>query len=226
MASNRIARFQRTYMSYGDWLGEWLSGFIIVAIITGLISGFSALGLDRFDSTVLLLFLAFAATTAWGLIDGFQSMYGGLVDEADQEELIGRLKKDGKNKELRGELIDSLDDSPAEYLTEEEKEKLVDQIISRAPDVKKRYHFNKDYWNTLIATASCDILAAIPVILPFLLLGFGPVPLAASRAIAALAIGYIAYLYSEHTGRRKYLAAGIFIILTVVVMSITYYIGW
>ncbi len=103
------------------------------------------------------------------------------MDEADRKELIDRLKKDSTNKELRGELIDSLDDSPAEYLAEAEKEKLADQIILRAPEEKKRYHFTKDDRNTLIATASCDILAVIPVILPFILLGFGRVPLVASR---------------------------------------------
>ncbi len=98
------------------------------------------------------------------------------MDEADREELIGRLKKDKTNKELRSELIDPLDESPAEYLAEAEKEKLADQIILKAPEAKKRNHFTKDDRNTLIATASCDILAVIPVILTFILLGFGAFP--------------------------------------------------
>jgi len=47
-----------------------------------------------------------------------------------------------------------------------------------------------------------------------------------SRIIAAIAIGYICYLYVEHIGRRKWLAAGIFVLFTFVVMEITYYFGW
>jgi hypothetical protein len=80
--------------------------------------------------------------------------------------------------------------------------------------------------NTLIAIASCDILAVIPVILPYLLLGFGTIPLMLSRFIASVAVGYIAFLYARHTGRNKWLVGGIFVILMVVVMQITYYYGW
>ena len=85
---------------------------------------------------------------------------------------------------------------------------------------------SRDDRNTLIAIASCDILAVIPVILPYLLLGFGKIPLMLSRLIASLAIGYICFLYAEHTGRNKWLTAGIFFILTIVIMQITYYFGW
>ncbi len=47
-----------------------------------------------------------------------------------------------------------------------------------------------------------------------------------SRLIASIAIGYILFLYAEHTGRRKWLTAGIFMVLTVVLMQITYYYRW
>lgn len=226
MISNRIARFQITHMSYGRWLGEWINGLFMVSVMTGLISVFSDLGLSRFDTTILLLIVTFTVNISWGFIDGLLSIYGGLVDTADQEEHIGRLKADRTNEELRNGLMDSLESSPVEYLSEEEKEQIIDQVISKAPKAKQRYNFTRDDRNTLIATASCDILAVIPVILPFLLLGFGRLPLLLSRAIAAFAIGIIAFRFAEHTGRSKYLAAGIFIILTLVVMSLTYYIGW
>ncbi len=76
---------------------------------------------------------------------------------------------------------------------------------------------SRDDRNTLIAIASGDILAVIPVILPYLLPGFRKTPLGLSRLIASLAIGYICYLYAEHTGRNKWLSAGIFVIFTIVV---------
>ncbi len=226
MIFDQIARFQITHMSYGRWLGEWINGLFMVSVMTGLISVLSDLGLSRSDTTILLLIVTFTVNVSWGFIDGLITIYGGLVDTADQEEHIGRLKGDRTNEELRSGLIDSLESSPVKYLSDEEKERITDQVILKAPEAKKRYNFTKDDRNTLIATASCDILAVIPVILPFLLLGFGRVPLLISRAIAAFAIGYIAYLFAEHTGRSKYLAAGIFIILTLVIMSLTYYIGW
>ena len=85
---------------------------------------------------------------------------------------------------------------------------------------------SRDDRNTLVALASCDILAVIPVILPYLHLGFGKIPLLLSRLIASLAIGYICYLYAEQTGRNKWLTAGIFVIFIIIVMQITYYFGW
>ncbi|MGB9176911.1 MAG: hypothetical protein WCB46_09280 [Methanoregula sp.] len=232
MASNPITEFQRRYMSFGDMLGEWLYGFIMVAVVCGIIGGYSEivlesnLGYGRVYLTVVLLVLTFGVNIIWGIIDGSTVIYGGLTDKADLEKNISKLRKDRKNKELRDKILDSLGGSPVDYLPAEEKEKIADRIIDEAPEAPVRYHLNKDDRNTLIAIASCDILAVIPVILPYLVLGFGKVPLLLSRLIAAIAIGYIIFLYAKHTGRRKWLAAGIFFILTILMMQITYYYGW
>ena len=170
--------------------------------------------------------LTFGVNITWGIIDGTTVIYGGLTDKADLEKTIGELKKDRNNRELRDKILDSIGDSSVDYLPDAEKEKIVDRIIDEAPEAPVKYHVSGDDRNTLIAIASCDILAVIPVILPYLLLGFGKTPLLLSRLIASVAIGYIAFLYAEHTGRRKWLAAGIFVLFTIVVMQITYYYGW
>ena len=231
MGSNPITRFQRRYMSFGDWLGEWMYGFIMVAVVCGLLGGYSEillnsnLGYGRVYLTVVLVVLTFGVNITWGIIDGTTVIYGGLTDKADLEKIISELKKDRNNRELRDKILDSLGDSSVEYLPDE-KEKIVDRIIDEAPEAPVRYHLSRDDRNTLIAIASCDILAVIPVILPYLILGFGKLPLMLSRLIASIAIGYIVFLYAAHTGRRKWLAAGIFFILTIVVMQVTYYYGW
>jgi hypothetical protein len=232
MASNPITEFQRRYMSFGDMLGEWLYGFIMVAVVCGLLGGFSEIvlnnnmGFGRTYLTAMLVFLTFAVNISWGLIDGITVIYGGLTDKADLEKIISGLKKDRNNRELRDKLLDSIGDSSVEYLPDEEKEKIADRIIDESPEAPVRYHLTRDDRNTLFAIASCDTLAVIPVILPYLVLGFGKVPLLLSRLIAAIAIGYIIFLYAGHTGRNKWLAGGIFFILTIVMMEITYIYGW
>jgi len=219
-------------MSFGDMLGEWFYGFIMVAVVCGLLGGVSEIllnnnmGFGRTYLTVMLVFITFGVNIAWGIIDGTTVIYGGLTDKADLERTISKLKKDRNNKELRDKLLDSVGDSSVDYLPDAEKEKIVDRIIDEAPDAPVKYQMSRDDRNTLIAIASCDILAVIPVILPYLLLGFGKIPLLLSRLIASLAIGYICYLYAEHMGRNKWLTAGIFVIFTIVVMQITYYFGW
>jgi hypothetical protein len=232
MASDPITGFQRKYMSFGDMLGEWFYGFLMVAVVCGIIGGYSEVLLEsnldygRIYLTVVLLVLTFGVNIAWGIIDGTTVIYGGLTDKADLEKIIGKLKKERNNKELRDKVLDSLGDSSVDYLPDEEKEKIVDRIIDEAPEAPVKYQMSSDDRNTLVAIASCDILAVIPVILPYLLLGFGKIPLLLSRLIASLAIGYICYLYAEHTGRNKWLTAGIFVIFTLVLMQITYYFGW
>jgi hypothetical protein len=232
MASDPITTFQRRYMSFGDMLGEWFYGFLMVAVVCGLIGGVNEillnnnLGYGRLYLTVLLLVITFGVNIAWGIIDGATVIYGGLTDKADLEKTIGKLKRDRNNREMRDKILDSIGDSSVDYLPDAEKEKIVDRIIDEAPEAPVKYHLNKDDRNTLIAIASCDILAVIPVVLPYLLLGFGKVPLMLSRFIAASAIAYIIFLYAGHTGRRKWLAAGIFYILILVMMQITYYYGW
>jgi hypothetical protein len=232
MASDPITGFQRRYMSFGDMLGEWFYGFLMVAVVCGIIGGYSEillesnLGYGRVYLTVVLVVLTFGVNITWGIIDGTTVIYGGLTDKADLDKVIAGLKKDRNNKELRDKLLDSLGDSSVDYLPDEEKDKIVNRIIDEAPEAPVKYQMSRDDRNTLIAIASCDILAVIPVILPYLLLGFGKTPLLLSRLIAAIAIGYICYLYAKHTGRNKWLTAGIFVIFTLVVMQITYYFGW
>jgi hypothetical protein len=232
MASDPITGFQRRYMSFGDMLGEWFYGFLMVAVVCGIVGGYSEillnspLGYGRVYLTVVLVVLTFGVNITWGVIDGTTVIYGGLTDKADLERIISTLKKDRNNRELRDKILDSIGDSSVDYLPDAEKEKIVDRIIDAAPEAPVKYHVSEDDRNTLIAIASCDILAVIPVILPYLLLGFGKTPLLLSRLIASVAIGYIAFLYAEHTGRRKWLTAGIFVLFTIVVMQITYYFGW
>jgi phosphoribosyl-ATP pyrophosphohydrolase len=232
MAQDPISRFQSTYMSYGDRLGEWMYGFLMVAVVVGIVGGFSEiilnsdLGYARWYLTVYMLVLTFGVNISWGIIDGLTVIYGGLTDRADLEHTLTRLKKDRTNRELRDKVLGSLEDSSTAYLPDEEKEKIVERIIDEAPEAPKTYYLSKDDRNTLIAIASCDILAVIPVMLPYLLLGFGKVPTLLARLIASIAIGYLVFLYAGHTGRNKWLAGGIFVILAAILMEITYYYGW
>lgn len=232
MPRDPITRFQSRYMSYGDRLSEWFYGFGMVAVMCGIIGGYSDIilennvGFGRGHLTLVLLVLTFMVNITWGIIDGTTVIYGGLTDKADLEKILGELKKDRTNGSLRDKVLESLGDSSVDYLPDEEKEKIIDRIIDEAPEVPAKYRLSKDDRNTLIAIASCDILAVIPVILPYLIFGFGTLPLMLSRFIAAIAIGYIAFLYAEHTKRNKWLAAGVFVILTALLMQITYYYGW
>jgi hypothetical protein len=226
--SNPIAAFQKRYMSYGSWLSEWFYGFIMVAMVSGMITGYSVIGLHlfRWEITLWLMAVTFGVNIAWGLIDGFTVVYGGLVDKADEEKLIGNLKKDRSNQELRGTLLDSIEGSVAGYVSDEDQGKLADSIIDQGPEAKKKYHFTKEDRNIVLATVSCDALAVIPVILPYLILGFTSLAFILSVLIASFAMAYIIFVYAKHTGRRKWVGAGIFFVLAFIMTLLAYYYGW
>lgn len=215
-------------MSYGSWLSEWMYGFIMVAIVSGMINGYSKFVLDvfRWDITLWLILTTFFVNFSWGMIDGLTVIYGGLTDKAYQENLLRRLKKDRMEPGSRGKILEMIDGSIATYLSDDRKEVLVDQIIEEGPEETKRYRLSNEDWNILIATVSCDVIPVIPVILPYIIFGFTDLALLLSRLFAAIGIGYLVFRYSETIGRRKWLAALVFFVLTFIMMAITYSYGW
>jgi len=215
-------------MSYGSWVSEWFYGFIMVAMVSGMITGYSFIGLQlfRWEITLWLVVVTFGVNIGWGLIDGLTVVYGGLVDKADEERLIGSLKKDRRNPGLRERLFGSIDDSVAGYVSDEDQEMLADKIIDQGPEAKKTYHFTKEDRNIVLATVSCDALAVIPVILPYLILGFTALAFTLSVLIASFAMAYIIFIYAKRTGRRKWVGASIFFVFALIMTLLAYYFGW
>ena len=215
-------------MSHGAWLSEWFYGFIMVAMVSGMVTGYSFIGLHlfRWEITAWLMVVTFGVNIAWGLIDGFTVVYGGLVDKADEEKVIGNLKKDKSDPGLRGTLLSSIDDSVAGYVSEEDQEKLAEKIIDQGPEAKKTYHFTKEDRNIVLATVSCDALAVVPVILPYIILGFTTLAFTLSVLIASFSMAYIIFIYAKRTGRRKWVGATIFFVLALVMTLLAYYYGW
>ena len=200
----------------------------MVAMVSGMITGYSFIGLQlfRWEITLWLVLVTFGVNIGWGLIDGFTVVYGGLVDKADEERLIGNLKKDRRNPGLRERLFGSIDDSVAGYVSDEDQEILAEKIIDQGPEAKKTYHFTKEDRNIVLATVSCDALAVIPVILPYLILGFTSLAFTLSILIASFAMAYIIFIYAKRTGRRKWVGASIFFVFALIMTLLAYYFGW
>ena len=200
----------------------------MVAMVSGMITGYSFIGLQlfRWEITLWLVVVTFGVNIGWGLIDGLTVVYGGLVDKADEERLIGSLKKDRRNPGLRERLFGSIDDSVAGYVSDEDQEILAEKIIDQGPEAKKTYHFTKEDRNIVLATVSCDALAVIPVILPYLILGFTALAFTLSVLIASFAMAYIIFIYAKRTGRRKWVGASIFFVFALIMTLLAYYFGW
>jgi VIT1/CCC1 family predicted Fe2+/Mn2+ transporter len=106
---------------------------------------------------------------------------------------------------------------------------MVDKAREETGDKSTAYkmrRFSKDDAYTVLAIMSCDALAVVPVILPYVLLGYTTLALLLSIMIASTAMAYIIFQYAKHTGRRKWLAAGIFFVFMVIASLLAYYYGW
>jgi hypothetical protein len=229
MAFEKIFKFYRDHMSYGDRLSEFFYGFAMVAIVTGMISNFLPYGPEWMDQlrNLILIIVTIGVGISWGLIDGLTSLYGGLTDKADEDRLIAKLKTDRNNPKMREDLLSSLDGSSLENMSDEEKQKVIDKIIDSAPEKEPKYPTTKDDWKGVLAIMSCDVLPVIPVILPFLIWGVGSdLALSLSRGAVGLAMGYIGYCYAKHTGRRPWLTAIVIATITLSIMIWSYNVGW
>jgi hypothetical protein len=94
------------------------------------------------------------------------------------------------------------------------------------PAAQKLHRLSKEDAYTILAIMSCDALAVIPVILPYILLGYTTMALLISIVIASSAMAYIIFQYAKHTGRRKWLFAGSFFVFMVIASLLAYYYGW
>jgi hypothetical protein len=107
---------------------------------------------------------------------------------------------------------------------------LVDKAREEASDqpssAPKMYRLSKEDGYTVLAIMSCDALAVVPVILPYIILGYTTLAWVLSILIASSAMACIIYLYAKHTGRRKWLAASVFFVLMLIASLLAYYYGW
>jgi len=86
----------------GDRLCEIFYGVFMVSAMIGIINiTASGYGLDIKH---VLLILAFGVNITWGIIDGATSVYGSLVDQAEEDRLVNLLRRKKQNQQYRDEL--------------------------------------------------------------------------------------------------------------------------
>ncbi len=86
---NPLSKFLTAHLSIGDILSEAFSGVWMASVSTGLMFSFS----DPNSSYALLftVIIALSVNATWGLIDGWTSIYGSKVNEADGDRILRRL---------------------------------------------------------------------------------------------------------------------------------------
>ncbi|MCX6700773.1 MAG: hypothetical protein NTV68_12790 [Methanomicrobiales archaeon] len=218
-----VIGFIKSNLSMGNRLSELFYGVMMVAVVTGLIKN----DLPPSQGTLRLLLIAALATNlTWGIIDGVTSMYGGLVNRADYNNIANRFREDNNNPQTREMVRKSLQGTIVENLGEEEQSGIVDMIGAGEPVTGQRYPATRADWNITIATIFIDFILVFPVVLPYLLIDNVRWAVFASHTIAIILIAGVAVVWARNL-RLNTKKAGIIIgLLSFAAIYFTYMIGW
>ncbi len=208
----------------GDRLCEIFYGVFMVSAMIGIINiTASGYGLDIKH---VLLILAFGVNITWGIIDGATSVYGSLVDQAEEDRLVNLLRREKQNQQYRDELKETLQSTVVRKLSDEEQSKVVDMVQEGKPEDIKRYVASMDDLKSFLAIFMMDLICVFPVIIPLYVVAEIKSAVFWSHFIAILLFIIIGMTWAKYLNRNMLLAGAAFGILGMVTIAVTYYYGW
>jgi len=219
----RFARLIYENATLGDRLCELFYGIVMVSVMIGIIN-ISASGYIHIQQVLLLV--AFGVNIVWGIIDGATSVYGGLVDRAEEDRIVNSLRKEKQNQQLRDELKESLGDTAARKLSDEDQSKVVDMIQAGTPEEIGKYGASVDDVKSFLATFLMDFITVFPVIIPLYVISGVKSAVFWSHFIAVLLFVMIGTIWAKRLNKNVVLAGIAFCILGMAIIAFAYYFGW
>lgn len=220
---SRIATLILKNTTLGDRLCEIFYGVTMVTVMIGIINVMAS-GYIHIKS--VLLIVAFGVNITWGIIDGATSVYGGLVDNAEEDRLVNSLRTDKKNQLYKEELNDLLQGTVLRKLNEEDQSKVVDMIQSGTPEKLGKYVASRDDLKSFFAILLMDFITVFPVIIPLYVVNGVRSAVFWSHFIAVLLFVIIGMTWARYLNRNMLLAGIAMGILAIATIAFTFYFGW
>jgi hypothetical protein len=224
---NPLSKFLTAHLSIGDILSEAFYGVWMASVSTGLIFGFS----DPNSSEALLymVIIAISVNATWGLIDGWTSVYGPKVNEADDDRILRRLWRDPSDAKAREWIDDDIATGTGRNLDGPRRQMVMGTYLESEPQVpeNKEYRADRNDFLSLLSLVIVEVLMAGLIVFPFILFPGEVYALMLSRAIAIIISGAIAYWFARRLNRRHPIIwVLIFALLMFVVMTLSWTFGW
>jgi len=178
------------------------------------------------DLSYLLFFVALGVNISWGIIDGATSVYGGLVDKAEEDRLIYSLKSDRNNQEKREDVAEILQGTILRSLKEEDQARVVEMISAGEPEKISKYSASGDDLKVFLAILLMDVITVFPVIIPLYVIENSQSALFWSHLIAILIFVLIGIAWAKYLNKNMIRAGLALGILAAITISVTYYFGW
>ena len=219
----RIARLILKNTTLGDRLCEIFYGVTMVTVVSGMVN-VEASGYQNIMAALLVVSLGVNIT--WGIIDGATSVYGGLVDKAEEDRLVNSLRTDKNKKEDRESAAEILQGTILRSLSEDDQFKVVDMLQAGTTEKPGKYSASREDFKMFLAIFLMDFITVFPVIIPFYALKDPQSALFWSHLIAILLFVIIGMAWAKYLNKNMIKAGLALGVLAIATISITYYFGW
>jgi len=192
---------------------------VIIGIINIKASGYT-------DIKYVLLVVAFGVNITWGIIDGATSVYGGLVDQAEEDGLVNSLRRNKQNQQYIDQLKDALQRTILRKLNDLDQTKVVDIVREGSPENIKKYGASIDDLKSFLAILMMDFITVFPVLIPLYMIDDIRSAVFWSHCVAVLLFIIIGMTWAKHLNKNILLAGATMGIIGAAIIAFSFYFGW
>lgn len=222
----RLALFRQDYLSEGDRLAEIMCGVIMVLVMIGYLRLSFGNG-DLVEIKKTLILVPLGCNAAWGIIDGMMYVLINLIKRGKIYRLSQSVKSKTDYDNIHNSIEEDLSSTVDDYLKEEDKEKLSDEILKRVDttNIEKPEWITKKDLIVILLTFLLVVSTAIPLIIPFLIISDLLWAIRVSFIIGLGMLFFIGYTWGKYASRNKIRSGIAMMIIGSIVVGITMVLG-
>lgn len=203
-------------------VGELVFGLIMVLTFT-LGAG---IGLGDREETRELLLAALGCNTAWGIIDAALYLVARLSERGRLHRLVRAVQAARSEEWARGVVARELDQRLPALIAPPMRAALDAHLVERVRELKldRNRVTGEDLWAAL-AVFWLVFLAALPAVVPFLLIDDPTIAMRASNAVLITLLFLVGWRWAGYTGASRWRTALLVALLGVALVSVAILLG-
>jgi hypothetical protein len=203
-------------------VGELVFGLIMVLTFT---LG-ASIGLGDREETRELVLAVLGCNTAWGIIDAALYLVARLSERGRLHRLVRAVQKARSDEWARGVVASELDQRLPPVIAPQMRAALDAHLVERVRELKLERNrvTGEDLWAAL-AVFWLVFLAALPAVVPFLLIQDPMIAMRASNAVLITLLFIVGWRWAGYTGASRWRTAFLVTLLGVGLVSVAILLG-